>query len=267
LFKGYRVVAIEADPDLIEGARQRFAEPIRQGRLQLLNVAIGPKEETARFWICEEHSEWNSFFKEIASREGSKCHAIDIPCRPFGALLGEHGVPYYLKVDIEGYDHYCLDDLDASNLPRYVSLEMSRFEDLFTLRNLGYGAFKLITQNDHRQLAVRPFSIKELLKRQLRSHPSLFRLGRRVVGLRRRVAPLVDPRTRSRVAAGGTTERSWQFAHGSSGPFGEDTDGPWRTLEEVAYTWLIYQLGQSHYGPPSLAVWHDLHARLDGAAR
>ncbi len=177
LFKGYRVVAVEANPTLIEKARERFPDEIRRGQLELVNVAIGPKEETASFWICESRSEWNSFDRRIASREGLSHHAIDVQCRPFRSLLKQFGVPSYLKIDIEGHDHYCVADLDPRDLPKYVSLEMGELGPFFALRDLGYNGFKLITQNDHSQLAVDLFSVTELVKRQLRPYPALYRLG------------------------------------------------------------------------------------------
>jgi FkbM family methyltransferase len=263
LHKGFRVVAVEADPVLVAAAHQRFAEPIRQGRLQVVNCASGPRDEDAEFWICEDHSEWNSFDRAIASREGRPHHSITVPCRRFRGLLDEYGLPYYLKVDIEGHDHYCVQDLVPGHLPPYLSIEMGGFESLLPLRDLGYTGFKLITQNDHTQLAFDPFSTRQLLKRRLRSYPSLFRLGRRVSGLRTGILPR---RNGSANSHGAAADGGWTFNFGSSGPFAEDTDGPWRTLEAVAHTWVAFQLGQSRYGVPTLDVWHDLHATTRSVA-
>ena len=261
LFKGFRVVAIEADPTLVERARERFAEPISQGRLELVNVAIGPREETAPFWICESKSEWNSFDRRIASRDGLACHAIEVRCRRFRGLLEQYGVPYYLKIDIEGHDGYCVADLDPRDLPRYLSLEMASVDSLWALRDLGYKSYKLITQNDHSQLSVDPFSLKALVKRQLLPYPALYRFSRalaRVVGRR----PLRFASVRTNHHGPETTNgRPWKFSLGSSGPFGEETSGRWRTVEDTAYTWITYQLGRTSYGPPGLSIWHDVHAR------
>ena len=71
LFKGYRVVAVEADPTLIEKARERFADDIRRGQLELLNVAIGPREETASFWtqIMGEHADFIAHLLDPAERD------------------------------------------------------------------------------------------------------------------------------------------------------------------------------------------------------
>jgi len=263
LFKGFRVVAIEADPALIECARERFAEPIRQGRLQLVNAAIGPRQEMAPFWICESKSEWNSFDRGIASREGRSCHAIEVHCRPFRDLLKQYGVPYYLKIDIEGHDIFCVADLDSRDLPHYVSLEMgSGVEPLWALRDVGYKSYKLITQHDHSQLSVDLLSLKALVKRQLHPYPALYRFGRSLAQAGRQFLPVASVHSNHQGA--GTNGRPWTFSFGSSGPFGEDTNGSWRTLEETAYTWIAFQLGHTVYGPPGpphLSVWHDVHAR------
>ena len=44
LFRGYKVVALDANPITIERARSRFSEEIATGRLTLLNIGISEKE-------------------------------------------------------------------------------------------------------------------------------------------------------------------------------------------------------------------------------
>jgi FkbM family methyltransferase len=254
LERGFRVVAIEADPTLVEQGRARFAGAIRAGRLEIVNAAVGPKDEIADFWICDEKREWNSFHRSVASRNSLPHHAIPVRCRRFRDLLAQYGTPFYLKIDIEGHDQYCIDDLDPADLPRYVSLEMGPFETLFQLRDLGYTAFKLITQNDHSQLAIDPFSVRQQLKRRLQPYPPLYRLGRRLGG----AWPVHDGDEGSPAAA---TNGHGRFPFGSSGPFAEETPGTWQTIEQAAFTWTAYQLGHSRYGQPGLNVWHDVHAR------
>jgi FkbM family methyltransferase len=262
LHRGYRVVAVEVDPALVERARVRFASEIQAGRLEIVCKAIGPERQTAPFWICEGRSEWNSFDHAIASREGLSCHAVEVQCVPFRDLLRQYGVPSYLKIDIEGHDHYCVADLDPTDLPKYVSLEMGQMEPLFKLRDLGYTGFKLITQNDHSQLFIDLFSTREWLKR---SHPSLYPLAARVAKARRQLASARSKLRRRPSPVSPGNGNGWKFALGSSGPFGEDTPGTWQTFDDVAYTWLTYQLGRTEYGPPGLWVWHDVHAtRAEG---
>lgn len=260
LHKGYRVVAIEADPTLVDQARIRFADAVRSGQLALVNAGIGPRDEVADFWICDNKREWNSFDRGFAARDGLPHHAIPVRCRPFRDLLAEYGTPFYLKIDIEGHDLYCLEALDAKDLPRYISLEMGPFDTLFKLNALGYTDFKLITQNDHSQLQIDLFSTKAFVKRRLRTHPALLRTAYRCA--RPVYGALAQFKAKPRVHSNGN---GWQFPFGSSGPFGEDTAGSWQTIETTALTWSAYQLGESFYGPPSLNVWHDVHARCENA--
>ena len=63
-----------------------------------------------------------------------------------------------------------------------------------------------------------------------------------------------------RPGPGGSNGNHWHFTMGSSGPFGDDTDGAWQTFDDVTYTWGPTSLGRSRYGAPSLDVWHDVHA-------
>ena len=72
LSQGYRVVAVEADPKLVKAAWYRFRHEIEQGKLEIVNVGISDTEGYADFWVCEKVSEWNSFDRNIASRDSQK---------------------------------------------------------------------------------------------------------------------------------------------------------------------------------------------------
>jgi FkbM family methyltransferase len=248
LHQGYRVVAIEADPALVADARERFAGAVRDGRLTLLNVGIAREETRAQFWICEGKSVWNSFDHGVASRNGHKCHAIDLPCLPLRRVFLEHGVPHYLKLSLHGHDHICLADLDADDAPSYVSLELARNEGqaldtLLQLAAFGYEGFKIIDQTNQRQFQAEVD----------RAGP---RLARRLFNLWRRLSLTGEREGATRPCHG-----DWVFPVGSSGPFGDDTDGTWLGFEQVAYGWQLYLSGRTAHGRPTLSLWHDLHAR------
>ena len=163
LAQGYRVVAIEADPVLARAAETRFATSIAGGRLTVLNLGIADREGDAEFWIRDANPEWNSFERSAAARNNSPHHSVRISVKPLRSVLAEHGAPHYLKVDIEGYDAFCLRDLGtlpAAERPRFVSWEnwdnAKSFEDgstpagasgLEIATELGYTRFKLIDQS------------------------------------------------------------------------------------------------------------------------
>jgi FkbM family methyltransferase len=279
LARGFRVVAVEADPTLAEAAHRRFAAEIAAGRLKVLNLAVGPEDATAQFWVCPQNSVWNSFDRQYAARCGLPHHAIDVPVRRFAGVMKEHGVPYYLKIDIEGYDHYCLTAIDPAEAPRFVSFEITNIKDLGTLESRGYNAFKCISQRCFRPLApgrargsTTHLPPEPLLKRARK-------VASRSAALRAMVRPLKAALGRSGPASGGESATgtdahagapkvsslqwnggSWEFPFGSSGPFGDDLPGVWQTADEVGYQWLDFWLNTGRFAPVGDRDWFDVHA-------
>jgi hypothetical protein len=73
--------------------------------------------------------------------------------------LAQHGIPYYLKIDIEGADSLCLQALERfDERPKYISIEaaLTSFDDAFSelaaLWTLGYRSFKIVNQSKHKFL-------------------------------------------------------------------------------------------------------------------
>jgi FkbM family methyltransferase len=149
LERGFRVVAVEANPLLAQAGRERFAEAIAQGRLVLLNVGIARETGVATFWVNDHNSEWSSFLESAGRRDGTAAHAIEVPTTTFAALIAEYGTPYYAKIDIEGHDWFCLLDLPAVDPPQFISVEAHRLEYLAVLFAHGYRGFKVINQREH----------------------------------------------------------------------------------------------------------------------
>jgi hypothetical protein len=52
---GFRVIAIEANPELVANAKFRFLREIMAGRLTLASVGIAEEEGQFPFWICEKN--------------------------------------------------------------------------------------------------------------------------------------------------------------------------------------------------------------------
>ena len=254
LHRGYRVVAIEADPTLAKQGRQRFAREIREGRLTLLNVGIAPEDGTATFWLCEGRSEWNSFDPTAATREGRDCRPIEVPCRRFQGILQEYGIPHYLKIDIETYDRHCLADLDPSHLPQFISIEIYALVELLQLQSLGYDRFKLVRQGRHEAIADETRTFGAWAWKWILPVPPLAWLARKGASVAKKLR-----RFAGRLARGlglGRTQDvgDWVFPFGSSGPFGEEAPGEWLDFDEVAFRWLA----QERIYPGE--VWCDIHA-------
>jgi FkbM family methyltransferase len=124
LRNGYRVVAIDANPGLVEAAATRFGREVAEGRFIPLNVGIAEGEGTKTFWVSDARTEWSSFDTAIAGRLGPP-RGVEVPLRSFESILAEHGVPLYCKIDIEGNDHLCLAGMRPDFRPAFVSVEIT----------------------------------------------------------------------------------------------------------------------------------------------
>ena len=150
LGRGYSVVALEANSALCERARARFRAAIDDGRLQMLNAAIWDKPGRAKFYVNLDNDHWSSLDVDWAGRDASRYNEITVRCITLGELFGEFGVPYYLKIDVEGVDQSVLEQLQSSDTrPLFVSVEDCRlgFEYMRILAACGYDRFQLLDQS------------------------------------------------------------------------------------------------------------------------
>jgi len=230
MWRGFRVLAIEANPELVQNALTRFAREIRTGRLMILNVGIAEEQGSVLpFWICDADSRLSSFDRDLASLNGS-CphHEIRVPCRGFRSILEEFGVPFYMKVDIQGYDYLCVKDLDSQQLPKFISVSDITFLD--SLYKVGFNCFKCITQRHYLPLQLPLIVEASRLQRaewlQQNRNP-LIRAFRKLGGRHWIERQFNRIRTRD----------GWLFPHGSSGPFGDDLPGRWLSYDELSDTY------------------------------
>lgn len=232
---GYRVVAVEAHPHAVAQARRRFATEIEQGRLTILPVGIADRRGTQLLHISQENAGSSSFHLDRI-RNLQPGPPIAVQCLPFDEILDQYGVPFYLKVDIEGNDGLCLAALRRDRLPPYLSWEVNDdFEECLGLAmDLGYVRFKIINQ-----LVLREVEYVNSLRHRLR---------RRLL----RTFGLDETRTPIR-------RNGYRFVPGlSSGPMGEETPGPWRSGPEALRAWVQFC---DRHGAHS-AGWFDIHASV-----
>jgi len=156
LKKGFRVVAVEANPALYAAGIGRFKNEIDAARLTLLNVAIADSDGPIQFFVNSRVTEWGTISPDFAARNrqlGKDSKNITVQGLRFGRILREFGVPYYLKIDIEGADQLCLEALlQVGARPTHLSLESTKtswaslVSEFARLRELGYRRFKVVSQ-------------------------------------------------------------------------------------------------------------------------
>jgi len=168
-------------------------------------------------------------------------------------ILAKFGIPYYMKIDVEGVDRICVNALRGfGEKPEYLSLEVERSNfddaclDLNLLVELGYSSFSLVNQQ---------------------SIPGTY------IGNDQREGSVI----------------SWSFPRSCSGTFGRDIKGNWFeapiALKKIKQLFLAYRLfgdlsflrnlkiGRYNIGSETIKVlqkvfrrpipgWHDLHAKI-----
>jgi len=146
LKKGFSVVGVEPNIDIVEQVRNEFSDYVSNNRLTILSKGISDRKETRKFYINKIHSEWSSFVEDIGQREGS-FQEIEVECITLNDLFLQYGYPYYLKIDTEGYDLKVICCLfQANSRPRYISIASINIEALNYLYESGYSLFKLVNQ-------------------------------------------------------------------------------------------------------------------------
>jgi len=265
---GFRVLAVEADPDLVAAANKRFKMEIESQKLTVLGLAIAEHSATAEFWINEARPGLNSFNRALTARIGEPHHSVLVPCRRLDEILSEYGVPHYMKIDIEGHDLVCCNQLSPGTKPKYISVEMSRVELLLKLRDLGYDRFKLINQFDLQasspqdialsvQFLRLAYRVANFRKEDKRLSQRMKRAGAAKVLQLARAFGVWDVRRpfKSRMLP------EWTFTEENvgtySGSFGEDLPGEWLPWEETAYLW---HRDTKEYQKMGRELTYDLHA-------
>jgi hypothetical protein len=158
-----------------------------------------------------------------------------VPAITFSSLIETYGTPHYVKIDIEGSDLLCIEDLlELNERPPFVSFERSpslgqQLKELRLLKQLGYLRFQLVDQH---------------------------RVPSQVSPLPAREGTYIDDR----------------FEYGSSGLFGAELPGVWLTFgETVTHSLVIFarnkRIGLLKRIPmmkrfAGHGSWYDLHAAL-----
>jgi FkbM family methyltransferase len=246
LHKGYRVVAVEADPMLAQAGCKRFSSAVASGKLKILNIGIGAEPGTLTFYRNLTNLGESSFDRKLGTAHG-KFEEFPVSLVTLASVIEEHGVPFYLKVDIEGYDEIALSTLRPELAPAYLSAELNFADSMLELlRGLGYSGFKLITQDFH--TTSLEIAEDETLWRFLR------KASRSVPGVRSLLQSLphsIRPKLE--------WDQPWrpdgfQPQGKFSGPFAEETHGDWTNFATTKAKFDWVRARQSY-------AWWDVHAR------
>ncbi len=253
LAKGFRVVAFEADPDLVSECRERFSPQIAEGRLHIVEGAIARPGSPPKitFYKNLRRSVWGTTDADRANlnaRLGAASRAIEVDTVIFSDMFERFGVPAFMKVDIEGADAVVRDAMRTSKTPPpSMSIESDKTsleavaEEIELLHGIGYRRFRAVQQE---------------------------RIPNSVIETR-----TVDGKP-----------LKYRFKKASSGAFGEDLPGDWLDKAGIMDRYRTIYRDYSRWGDDSMARrvltgsildrvgkaighslpgWYDTHARID----
>jgi FkbM family methyltransferase len=206
LKKGFRVIGFEANPELTKYCHDNFSDAVERKDLIIIDGAIVDQcslesgQKTVKFFKNLDNPEWGTVCDDWARRNemlGTNNETTEVGVVDFTECIRKYGIPYYMKIDIEGADTVCLKSLLGFELkPDYISVESEKVnsvrlkQEINLLEHLGYLEFKAIQQ--------------ESIPNQLPPNPS--REGKTM---------------------------PYQFQFGSSGLFGKDLPGKWKGKKEI----------------------------------
>lgn len=146
LKKAEKVVGVEANPTLCSLVEKRFADYINNGNLIIVNCILSEKDSNleADFYIHKTKHALSRF-----SRPDDKFienfEIVKLPQRKASSIILEHGEPLYIKIDLECYDKYILQDLCQNSIKStYISVEAHDFIVYEILKNMGYKVFNMV---------------------------------------------------------------------------------------------------------------------------
>lgn len=256
LSRGHRVVAVEANPVMVEEGRKRFESEIANGRLTLVNRGLWSESGSKlSFYVSDAKSSSSSFVKEICVREG-EFHEIEVECVTPAELFESYGIPWYLKVDIEGSDKIMVGALTKGNAPKYFSSELGHGSPaLDLLSECGYREFKVINQATFTQSL--PIFDNQVGIRALRKLSIQFpEIGKAVSRLPDSIRP--------KYMLWDTFRENfpYTFLPHSTGPYAEETEGKWQTADQTRRK-IDFLFEEYAREGAEKDFWFDLHARHD----
>ncbi len=143
LAKGFRVIGIDANPQLCAACAVRFEQEMAQGRLVVLNLGVGPEPGRATFYVNLRESQISSF--TIPTHSLDPWDKIQVDIVPLSDLMRQYGIPHFAKIDVEHYDHLVLRDLLKRDIrPAYISAESHTIDTFVALQEMGYTEYKLV---------------------------------------------------------------------------------------------------------------------------
>jgi FkbM family methyltransferase len=172
LKKGFRVIAFEANPELVADCGRRFKSFVDSGQLVIVEGAVvdpgtlAPGQNRVTFYVSDVMSVYGTASAEQSQRNeqvGLTSTPIEVDTVDLVEVIQRYGLPHYMKIDVEGASMLCLELLARfAERPDYLSVESDRDSlaairhELDVLGSLGYVEFQAVEQSYIHKVQVPP---------------------------------------------------------------------------------------------------------------
>jgi FkbM family methyltransferase len=203
LQKADRVIAVEANPDLVSQIMLRFPQEIATEKLIVENCVLTVGSGGAVPFYVHKSDDVLSQFPEPDKSVIGQFKIVMIPSKNVVSLINQHGAPFYIKTDLEGYDDAILIELFKNEIrPKFISAESHTIDIFAILVAVGrYASFNLVDG--------------ETVSSKYANHPIVTQNGISM----------------------------FSFPYHSAGPYGEDIKGPWMTKDNFFRQLAFERLG------------------------
>ena len=120
-----RVVAIEAIPGLCSQIQSKFRDAISQGRLFLYNKVLALDGQSSCIFYIHKHRVEESTTLRPGINYLADFDIVTLPTIELSQILDEHGLPWYVKIDLEGLDFAIVNLMfNMGIIPEFLSAEV-----------------------------------------------------------------------------------------------------------------------------------------------
>jgi FkbM family methyltransferase len=124
---GARVVALEPNADCVRHIQLSYPTP----NLEVIQAVAGPKNGLAKLNLSDQRDDISSLSKEWidaiqqqhSEYEGLWSRQITVPMLTLDTLIEQYGIPYFIKIDVEGFEESVLEGLSLQ--PQLLSFEFN----------------------------------------------------------------------------------------------------------------------------------------------
>ena len=150
-----KIICFEPNPNLVKQLKNKY---LNNDKIIIEEIGLSSEESVKKFYISNSHvvstmsHDWinNSRFTNVYNWN----EEIEINTTTLDTMIEKYGTPYFIKIDVEGYEYEVFMGLTKLLEETYISFEWAEEqyskinETISYLQNLGYKNFSFTYQDN-----------------------------------------------------------------------------------------------------------------------